>query len=104
MYSRFIAMSVLFPFMGAALYMLAIVPFGLAISLLGLFFGAEYGFSAFDHEVSVEASPPGAWLVHQLPLSSAELEYSLLAHSTPEDPRVPPLIAAWILGMKTTAG
>jgi hypothetical protein len=91
------------PFVGAAIYLLLIIPFGLAISLIALFFGPEYGASAFGYEVTFEPTPPGGWFINQLPLSAGELASGGLAHSTPEDERVPPLIAFRFLGNETFA-
>jgi hypothetical protein len=85
------------PFIGAAAYLAFMIPFGVGISVLALFFGPEYAASVFSYDVSVETAPSGLWNINQLSTRLAELHRSGLAHSTPEDERVPVCIADWIL-------
>jgi hypothetical protein len=80
-----------------------IAPAVLALFVAGIiiFVSASFGhdamMAALAYDISVEASPPGSWTVHLLPVDLQPMHGSQrLVHSSYEDPRAVEAIREWI--------
>jgi hypothetical protein len=72
------------------------------VTLVAVPFAPELMDNALRHEVTVEATPPGVWTVHQFPPALPETDagrplwLSMMHSASYEHPRVHDLLNSWI--------